>query len=434
MTFHLSAAAAAEAGFRPCLRCFPEYSPNFVRQNNSTEIIIRAMRLIQNGVVDEHGVSGLSQQLNLSERHLRRIFAENLGASPQAFAQTRRVHLAKQLINDTSLPMTKIAFAAGFQTIRQFNGVIKKIFGRPPRDLRRLNRNASKSASLQLKLSYRPPFDWDALLWFLTRRLSSGLEQISDKIYSRFVAFGDDCGVIEVVDLPDKYCLELKVPANLWMHVPVLIDKTSRLFDLTSDPETILTHLKSDSILTNHLNVNCGVRVPGCWDPFELAVRTILGQQVSVAGATTLCSRLIERWGIRKQDGPLGTTFPCPTALVDSDIASIGLPKSRANSIRQLANAFVRGTLSFDGSIGQNHLLETMTSLHGIGDWTAHYILMRALNDPDLIPPGDLGLKKSLLAHDQTKSWTNKEMLSQAESWRPWRSYATMILWNSLTT
>ena len=430
MVFLPSAAAAIDAGFRPCLRCFPEYSPRFEKGSPSSGTVSRALKLIAAGALEEIGVSGLADRLEISERHLRRLFAAQLGTTPLAVAQTRRIHLAKQLINDTDLSMTRIAFAAGYPSIRQFNNEIKKRFGRPPRELRkRSEKSKSQHCFFELKLHYRPPFNWESLLRFLAPRSLAGIECVEDSTYRRWVTFGDQSGIVEVQNVPDQFHLRMKVPIELWKQIPELIGRIETLFDLAADPAAIVSHLGSDDLLAEFFASTNDVRVPGCWDPFELAVRTILGQQVSVAAATTLATRLIQKWGTRIDDGELGWVFPKPRKMARADVASIGLPKSRAKSIVELAKAMERGWLPFDGTLGTEEFCTRLTSLPGIGDWTASYIAMRGLKDPNSFPAGDLGIKNVLQSLDRSSNWTERQIRARAEAWQPWRAYAAMAMW-----
>lgn len=436
MTFFASAAAAADAGFRPCLRCFPEYSPEYMGPQETSQTISRALRLIETGLIDECGVGGLAQRMGVSDRHLRRLFAEQLGTSPSAVAQTRRILLAKQLIHDTNLSFTRIAFASGFQSIRQFNGVIKKVFGRAPRTLRQRKGRAdtTKQPFLKLKLGYRPPLGWDFLLGFMKPRLSAGIEDIQDRTYRRLVVTENESGIIEVTHAPEKHQLIVHIPNSLWMQVQWIKDRVSRLFDLRADPASISKHLRTSSDMAKVHRKDSGIRVPGCWDPFELSIRTILGQQVSVVGATTLCSRLIERWGDSHGSGTLRYQFPTPDQLADVDLSGIGIPASRAETLNRVAKAFALQRVHLDGSMSASEFVEAFTAIKGIGPWTSNYIAMRAFNDPDRYPPGDLGIKKALMQADPSLAWTPKQIDEHADQWRPWRSYAVMTLWNSLAS
>jgi len=432
MEFYPTAAAAEAAGYRPCLRCFPEYSPAYVAANDGQEVIKRALQLIATGELDENGVTGVAKKLGISDRHLRRLFADHLGATPLAFAQTRRVQFAKQLIADTKLTMTKIAFASGFQTIRQFNGAFKQLYGRTPIELRRSSRTGEKSACapIHMKLAYRPPFNWEPILDFLQPRLQSGIEAIEGQTYRRFVTFEDESGIVEIRHCPDRHSLELAAPSQLWHHARALVEQTRRMFDLDADPMTIGEHLRSDQDLSRLIGPESCVRVLGGWEPFSDAIRIILGQQVSVAGATTLCARLIRQFGKQFSDDQLGWAFPKPSKLAAADTASIGIPKSRAIAIKEFSSAVARRWIVLDGTMGLVEFLDRTTSLPGIGKWTANCIAMRSLKEPNAFPAGDLGIRKAM-SPGLRNLVTEKKVELRAASWQPWRSYAAMALWQS---
>ena len=267
---------------------------------------------------------------------------------------------------------------------------------------------------------------------FLSRDYPTESSFFDGPVYQRFVSYGDANGIIEVSPVGEKFYLRLRVPVQLWEHIPKIIDQARQLFDLDADPARIVQHLRTDSLLAPYLDTNQDVRVPGAWDPFELSVRTILGQQVTVTAATTLCSRLIRRWGKQTGGEAFGWEFPPARILARADVASIGIPKSRAQSIAALAEAIDRKFIAFDGSISLTDFLIRMKSLPGIGAWTANYVAMRALKEPDAFPIGDLGVKKSLTEHESV-DWSNKKIRERAARWQPWRSYATMILWGRLS-
>ena len=261
--------------------------------------------------------------------------------------------------------MTKVAFASGFQTIRQFNGAFKQLYGRAPRDFRRAagrNEN-STSACFQMKLAYRPPLDWVSLLKFLQPRLLSGIECIYGFTYRRFVAMQNEYGILEVRHCPERHCLKLAVPSQLWCYARSFVEQARRMFDLDTDPMAVSVHLRTDPVLADLIGSDSSIRLPGGWEPFADSIRIILGQQVSVSGATTLCSRLIRQLGKRLGDEELGWTFPTPTVLANADITSIGIPKSRANAIQEFSRAVASRYIDFDGAVSLTEFLGRAESL-----------------------------------------------------------------------
>jgi AraC family transcriptional regulator of adaptative response / DNA-3-methyladenine glycosylase II len=297
--FFVSAAAAAEAGFRPCLRCRPEASPGTPDWQGSSSTVSRALRLISEGVLDEAGVNELARRLNIGPRHLRRLFVEHLGASPIAVAQTRRNHFAKKLIDETMLPMSEVAFCAGFSSIRRFNAAMRRTYGRAPTELRRTQKQMSPTASeanLQLKLSYRPPLDWQSLIRFLQARAIPGVEAISADRYRRTVHIGEATGIIQVQPGEGAQYLLLQVPPELSRGLMQISERVRNLFDLRADPMQISSHLTQDKRMAELVQSHPGLRIPGAWDGFEIAVRAIVGQQVSVKAANTLAGRLVKAY------------------------------------------------------------------------------------------------------------------------------------------
>lgn len=323
-----------------------------------------------------------------------------------AVAQTRRVHFAKKLIDETELPMTEVAMASGFGSIRRFNATFQKLYGRAPGDLRRSTareRGRNEAGVYTFRLGYRPPYNWAAMIGFLAARAIPGVERIRIEEYRRTISLDGRTGYISVRPVFAKNVLELRIefpePAALFR----IVERVRNIFDLRADPAEIDEHLRRDARLEWMVKDRPGMRVPGCWDGFEIAVRAILGQQVSVKGATTMAGRLVAEFGG-------GDLFPAAGALADADLTSIGLTKQRAHSIRELARAGV----SFDASLGLESFEEKMTKLPGIGPWTAQYIAMR-IGEPDAFPAGDLYLKS---------------FVKESEAWRPWRAYAAMYIWS----
>jgi AraC family transcriptional regulator of adaptative response / DNA-3-methyladenine glycosylase II len=426
------AAAAQEAGYRPCLRCRPEASPGTPAWQGTSATVSRALRLISDGALDEGSVATLADRLGIGDRHLRRLFLEHLGASPVTVAQTQRLLFAKKLIDDTALPMVEVASAAGFASVRRFNDAIRTTYGRPPRELRRAARDESPLAEgVTLTLAYRPPYPWESVLAYLAARAFAGVEQVRGDVYRRSFTQRDARGWFEVRQAEGD-ALTVQVHASGTPALIRLAERVRQLFDLGADPGEIRAQLETDRRLGRALRARPGVRVPGCWDGFELAVRAILGQQVSVAGATTLARRLAERFGtpldapIQPPDGEPLLAFPSAAVLAEADIQAIGLPAARGRAIRALAAAVAEGALSLSPTADPERERETLRALPGVGPWTVEYIAMRALREPDAFPETDLGLLRAF-GPDATPA----ALLRASEAWRPWRAYAAMLLWPS---
>ncbi|MBT4933306.1 MAG: DNA-3-methyladenine glycosylase 2 family protein [Rhodospirillaceae bacterium] len=433
--FFENAAAAMHAGFRPCLRCRPEAAPGGPAWNGVSTTVSRALRLINEGALDTSSVDDLAARLGVGERHLRRLFLEHVGVGPKAVAQTRRVLFAKKLVNETALPLTDIALAAGFGSIRRFNSTFQKIYARPPRELRRMNedRDGSDDAGLTLKLAVRPPYDWPRLIGFLQTRAIPGVESVSDNSYRRTIAIEKQQGILEVQHAAEGDHLKVTVSLADTSNLQTVIERSRRLFDLDADSVAINAHLCRDPLLAKSIKTRPGLRIPGAWEAFEIAVRAVLGQQISVAAARTFASRLATAYGapIKNPNGSeLSHLFPTPEALAEADLSNIGLTKRRTQTLRGLSRAFADDDLGLDVSSGLEDAQARLTALPGIGPWTAQYIAMRALGEPDAFPTGDLGLLNACKALGLEMS--ARELDERAENWRPWRAYAAMHLWAML--
>jgi len=429
--FYTSAAAAAEDGFRACRRCRPEAAPGTPARQGTSAAVGRALGLIADGALDGADVGALAARVGLGQRQLRRLFLEHVGASPLAVASTRRVHLAKKLLDETALPVTEIAFASGFASVRRFNDAVRGAFGASPRQLRR-GAPRRAQAEFELRLAYRPPLDWAGLLDFLRPRAIPGVEQVEADVYRRSVRTPTGEGAIEVRPGDDGRHLLLRAPVGLGRSAARLSACARRLFDLDADPAPIATHLRRDPDLRRRLRRRPGLRVPGAWDGFELAVRAILGQQVSVAGATTLAGRLVERHGEPLSgDGSAGVLrlFPKPGVLADADLAPLGLTRARARAIEGLARAVACGELDLSPAEDTQATREGLLALAGVGPWTAEYVALRALGEPDAFPASDLGLRRAL-ADESGRAASEAAVARRAEAWRPWRSYAALLLWS----
>jgi AraC family transcriptional regulator of adaptative response / DNA-3-methyladenine glycosylase II len=431
------AAAAEASGFRPCLRCRPEASPGTPAWVGTSATVSRALRHIEGGALDRGSVDELAVRLGIGERQLRRLFLDHLGASPIAVAQTRRLLFAKKLINETDLTMTRVAFDSGYSSLRRFNAALKHVYGVSPSELRRRRRTKIETTEkeLVLKLPYRAPLAWSELLAFLRLRAICGVEWVSADAYHRTVVFDDAAGVVSVERAAKGDHLLLRVPMELSPHVAHIVDRMRRIFDLGADPYEIASALKQDPELGPRVAQVPGLRVPGAWSGLETGVRAILGQQVSVKGATTLISRLVAAFGTPLAEGAangkaeyLTHTFPSAARLADADVATIGLPKTRAKAVRELARAIDEERVRLDEPIGLDDTIASLEALPGIGRWTAEYISMRALGEPDAFPAGDLVLRKELAAGGKLP--TERELRDRSEVWRPWRAYAVLYLWS----
>jgi len=428
--FFPTAAAAHAAGFRPCLRCRPEISPGLPAWSGTAATVTRALRLIAEDGPEVANLETLASRLGVGSRHLRRLFRRHVGASPVAVVQVQRVFLAKQLISDSRLPLSQIALGAGFGSIRRFNTVMQATFGRPPRDLRRSAR--SIPSTLTLRLPYRPPYDWAGVLGFLARRAIPGVEAVEHGIYRRTIGLDGAHGIVEI-----RATAEAALLATITVdRLPALAHVAARLrhlFDLDVDPGPIAAHLGRDPALASRLAVRPGVRVPGAWDAFELAVRAMLGEHASGPAAVALAGRLAAGCGepLRTPSPSPGlrVLFPDARTLAHADLSSIGVPRPRAAVIASLASAVVRdpGLLRTTGALEQT--VATLRMVPGIGDWATQYIAMRALREPDAFPASDPRLLRAMRRRLARPS--PALLQRRAERWRPWRAYAAMLLWDA---
>ena len=425
--YFATAAAAAEAGFRPCLRCRPESSPGTPAWLGTSNTVSRALRLIGEGGLEDGGVEVLAARLGVGSRHLRRLFLKHLGATPIAVAHTRRLHFAKKLIDETTLPMTQIALASGFGCVRRFNAGIRTVYHRTPTQIRRLARQKQSQPENQylFRLRFRPPYGWQGMLAFLAARAIPGVEVVQGGCYRRSISLNCNHGYFEISFDEVNHALAARVQFGDPRSLFFITERIRAIFDLNADWAAIVQSLRTDPVLAARVKADPGLRVPGCWNGFELAVRAILGQQVSVKGASTLAGRLVKTFG-EPFSAPGGIThiFPTPQALADANFAGIGLPIARAGTIRALAQAVCSGRISFEGVVNSADFLDRLCEIPGIGQWTAEYVAMRALGEPDAFPSSDLGLLRALDLK------TARELEQRAEAWRPWRAYAAVHLWN----
>ena len=425
-----NAAAAEAAGFRPCLRCRPELSPGDGAWRRGDAAVARALKLIDDGLLAEQPLSALAERVHLGERQLRRLFVEHVGAPPISVHTTRRLLFAKQLLTETALPVTEVALASGFRSLRRFHAAFAQANRIAPRELRRHPR-AMAGAPLRLRLGYRPPYAFDALLAFLRTRALPGVEQVDDHSYARVFGPADTPGWLRLRAWPGgEHALQLELHCPQPTQILGVVTTLRRMFDLDANPQAITDTFRADPILGPLRRREPGLRLPGGWDGFEIAVRAILGQQISVAAARTLASRIVQRWGAPLPMAPwpdLARLFPTPAALAAADLREVGLTTARAATISGMAQAVLDGRVDFRAGQSLDEFVARWVALPGIGPWTAHYIAMRALGDPDAFPAADL-----ILRREATTSATplgTKALTELANRWRPWRAYAVIHLW-----
>jgi AraC family transcriptional regulator of adaptative response / DNA-3-methyladenine glycosylase II len=446
VVFYSSSAGAEYAGFRPCKRCRPDASPGTPIWSGTSATVSRALQLINSGYLDEHCVQRLGALLGISDRQLRRLFKSHLGASPHAVALTRRLDFARKLIDETHLSMTDIAFTSGFESIRRFNDAVKKRFGESPSDLRQAVKktktgNGNKNRMV-LHLPFRPPLDWPALLSYLKARQINGIEAIDKNRYCRSIRMKEKTrdkkitglhGVF-MVTMPDQAShLELTLQISGTDNLMNIVHRVRRIFDLEADPLFIFNHLKKDPGLSPIISSFPGFRIPGGWDNFEIAIRTIIGQQVSIRAANTITGRLVQRYGTPIHDSFIpGIThlFPTPETLAAADLAGIGLPGKRAGTIRALAAKIADKEIVLEGIVNTESIKTQLMKIPGIGQWTTEYIAMRALREPDAFPATDLALKRELKEMSQQAECLNRD-INRPDIWRPWRAYAAVVLWRN---
>lgn len=427
-----SAASAEAAGFRPCRRCRPHTSPGTPAWLGTSAVVSRALRLISDGALDSGNVDVLAERLGLGSRHVRRLFLQHLGASPVRIASTRRVHFARNLLDQTDLPITKIASYSGFKSIRQFNHAMRTTFDMSPSELRKLRSGATTSppgGGIALHLPYRPPFDWHTLIDFLKARATPGVEVIEKDCYRRTIEVDGQAGEIEVRPEPDEPLLRVRVKLPSYEQLMLVVERVRRIFDLGADPMQIANHLAQESRLGEMLRTRPGLRVPGVWDAFELAVRAVLGQQLTFVDAKSVIARLVRTFGrpIKTTVPSLTHLFPRPEVLAGANLSGLGIPPVRVETLRALARTTCEGKLNPDASKGLDDIISRLCAIPGMGRRRANYIAMRAFGEPDAFPSGDLGLRRVQTIGRTPPPESN--FLKLAENWRPWRGYAAIYLW-----
>lgn len=424
-----TAAAAAETGFRPCLRCRPECSPGTPAWFGTSTTVSRALRLIGESGLEDYGMEGIAERLGVSSRHLRRLFIQHLGASPSAVAKTSRLHFAKKLLDETRLSMTDVAFASGFGCVRRFNAVIRKTYNRTPTQIRRLQKKTIQQEGHYLfQLRFRPPYHWKGMLGFLAAHATPGVEAVDLRCYRRSISVNGCHGYFEVSLDEEREALAARVQIPDSSTLYLIVERIRGMFDLNADWAAIAQSLGTDPELTSRIAAEPGLRVPGCWSGFELTTRAILGQEISVKGANVLAGKIVRFFGkpISGADN-LTHLFPTPEILAGAKLAGLGLTKKQEETIRALACAVCNGQISFERIVDSDVFLAQLGEILGLDRWSAQYLAMRALGEPDAVPTGDLDLLRALGLK------TSGELEKRAEAWRPWRSYASMYLWSTAT-
>jgi len=435
--FYATAAAAQAAGFRACKRCRPDATPGSPEWDRRADLVGRAMRLIADGVIDREGVSGLARRLGYTERHVQRELVAVVGAGPLALARAQRAQTARILLETTEVSIIEVAIAAGFQSVRQFNATIQEIFATTPSELRARRRDrtgaaegAEDAGAVVLRLPYRAPLDAEGLLAFLARRAVPGVEEALDGAYRRSLRLPHGGGIVELRPLDGH------VQARYWLEdlrdLGAAMQRSRELLDLDSDPHAVVEFLGGDRLLGPLIHATPGRRVPGHVDAHELAVRAVLGQQVSLAGARTLAGRLADDYGtaLERPIGEVTHVFPSAAMLAEADPGRLAMPRARARALIGLATALASAELTLDGGVDRARARAELLALPGIGPWTADYVAMRALRDPDAFLPGDLGVRHALERLGQDGRPAAAQRL--AERWRPYRAYAVQHLWAQL--
>src|SRR5690606_7789030 len=430
--FFSGPALAEQAGYRACFRCRPELAPGTANVDARSRLASMAMRRIEAGLRAEGSLEGLGASLGVSSRHLRRVVERDVGVLWVALVQSRRLALAKQLLHDTHLPITEVAFASGFTSVRRFNAAFRERFARTPSALRRVKRDAAGTGLLSLRLDFRPPLDWTGLLHFLRARAIQGVEHV-DPIrdeYLRTIRLGTAQGWVRVGLLPNRNALRATIPSSLAPHLMELVARLRGLFDLDAHPDVVADHLGGDPLLQPLVSRRPGLRVPGAFDPFELAIRAVLGQQVSVSAATTLCRRLVERFGgdVADAPSPLQRSFPSAAHLAAAPLQAIrdlGLPQTRAQTILTLSQAIHEQRVDLRAGADPEQAVMALQQLPGIGPWTAHYLALRALRWPNAFPAGELILQRRMGVTSA------RAADHRAKAWQPWRAYAVLHLWQA---
>ena len=427
VTYYPTAAAAAEAGFRPCLRCRPEAAPGTPAWMGTSAVVRKALRLIDEGILDTASVDELASKLGLGSRHLRRLFLQHVGASPISFAQTRRLQFAKRLLDETSLPITQIALASGFCSLRRFNTAFLQTYGRAPRDLRKhFNEGNDAEDEVSLKLAFRPPYDWHQVRDFLLLHHIPGIEQVEEQTYSRTLRTENGFAIVNVRAMLNEDAFELRVSGAAPTGLFHISSAARRVFDTSADPALTAIALRSDPLLGPWVDRRPGLRIPGAWDAFECAVGAILREEEQDE-TQAMMTQLVDRFGekISKPGSALTSLFPTPKAIAGGNFAGLGLSRSTVNTLRKLAKAVVDGEVDFRAS--SECVIESLTKVPRIEKSIAEYIALRALGEPDAFPSSDPVLRR--LAGNTDRPLSAQQLDARSEAWRPWRGYAALHMW-----
>lgn len=421
LEFFIHKAQAEEAGYRPCLRCRPETSPGSAAWVGTSSIVQRAIRMMDSFALEELSINDLATKLGIGERWLRELFQKQVGANPQSILMSKKLDIAKNLLDKSSLSVTEIAFSSGFQSIRRFNDAFKIRFQKTPSAFRK---EPFSKDQLCIQLSYRPPYSWKEIMNFFGDRAISRLELVEDNSYQRLITYGDIRGWFKIKHgLDNKIEVEFKLNKN--SNVLEFVTRVKNIFDLDSDPMAIENSLQEDIKLRPFLKQCRGLRIPGCWDGFELAVRAVVGQKISVKGARTILSRMVETFGEKQtldESSPLQYFFPTTENILAADLSKIGLTKAKITTLKSVAQGIVDGTLVLDGTADFEETCKKLLAIKGIGMWTTEYIAMRALRNPNSFPETDLIIQKRIL-----------QLQLDPKKWFPWRAYAAILLWNLKT-
>jgi AraC family transcriptional regulator of adaptative response / DNA-3-methyladenine glycosylase II len=418
LEFFTHAAQAEEAGFRPCLRCRPETAPGSTAWMGTSAIIQRAIRLMDCFAAEEFSITELAAKLGVGERWLRELFQQQVGVSPSAILMSKKLDIARNLLDQSTLPITEIAFSSGFQSIRRFNDAFKTRFQKSPRAFRKA---PLSKAGLRLQLSYRSPYAWNKLMLFLKNRALPQMEWVDDLSYQRLITYANIRGWFKAIQ-NEQGRIEVEFKLNKTANILEFVARLKNIFDLDCDPMAIENNLKQDSQLAPFLHQYPGLRIPGCWDGFELAVRAIIGQKISVKAARTVLSRLVENCGERQSwDESIKLThfFPAPENILAADLSQLGLTQSKISTLKELAFQVMNGSLILDGTGNLEEVCQKLLAIKGIGQWTVEYIAMRALRNPNAFPATDLELQKKI-----------SRLQLNPEKWAPWRAYGAILLWN----
>lgn len=437
-TFYSTAAEAEQAGYRPCLLCRPELAPGASITDATASLAYRAARMLEESCSSEQSLAELAGRLGCTDRHLRRAFSAAYNVSPSQYLQTCRLLMAKSLLTDTGLPVLDVAMATGFGSLRRFNDLFKIKYNMTPTALRRQAKKKNLHNEITLALGYRPPYRWEKILSFFAARAIKGVELVTKSEYSRTVCLETKAGEklygwLRVNHWPQKNALRVTVSDNLLPVLPQVLARLKRLFDLHCEPNVVYETLQT----MNKINADfciLGTRVPGCFDAFEMSVRAVLGQQITIKAASTLTARIVEAYGKPIQTNIEGLThiFPSPEDIialgedVRKHLGVLGIIATRSNTIYELAKAILQKKINFQLCASPETEMKKLLAIRGIGDWTAQYIAMRTMEWPDAFLETDAGIKHAL------PGYSSKELLALAEAWRPWRSYATVNLWNTL--